>query len=211
MYSLKNILNRLKVKKRCSKKEKLTYKDLTVENLKKELHRENYKHSFSRLLRSTIYVLIIIVAVASVGTTLFMPVIEITDSSMKPLIDDGDIVLTIKSNNFKTGDVVAFYYGNKILVKRVIGVQGDFVNIDKDGIVYVNGVELKEDYIKELLKGKSDIEYPVQVSDNSIFVLSDERSILTDSRSENIGTIKAENIIGKVIFRIWPIKKIKKI
>ena len=140
-----------------------------------------------------------------------MPVIEITDSSMKPLIDDGDIVLTIKSNNFKTGDVVAFYYGNKILVKRVIGVQGDFVNIDKDGIVYVNGVELKEDYTKELLKGKSDIEYPVQVSDNSIFVLSDERSILTDSRSENIGTIKAENIIGKVIFRVWPIKKIKKI
>ena len=198
-------------KKKKSKKEKITYKDLTVENLERELHRENYKHSFSRLLRSTIYVLIIIVAVASVGATLFMPVIEITDSSMKPLVEDGDIVLTIKSNSFKTGDVVAFYYGNKILVKRVIGVQGDFVNIDKDGIVYVNGEELKEDYVKEFLKGESDIKYPVQVSDNSIFVLSDERDVLTDSRSENIGTIKKENIIGKVIFKVWPIKKIKKI
>ena len=130
---------------------------------------------------------------------------------MKPLLEDGDIVLTIKSNSFKTGDVVAFYYGNKILVKRVIGVQGDFVNIDKDGIVYVNGEELKEDYIKEFIKGESDIKYPVQVSDNSIFVLSDERDVLTDSRSEMIGTITKENIIGKVIFKVWPIKKIKKI
>lgn len=206
MHKFKDIL-----KKKKSKKEKITYKDLTVENLERELHRENYKHSFSRLLRSTIYVLIIIVAVASVGATLFMPVIEITDSSMKPLVEEGDIVLTIKSNSFKTGDVVAFYYGNKILVKRVIGVQGDFVNIDKDGIVYVNGEELKEDYIKEFLKGESDIKYPVQVSDNSIFVLSDERNVLTDSRSENIGTIKKENIIGKVVFKVWPIKKIKKI
>ncbi len=198
-------------KKKKNKKEKITYKDLTVENLERELHRENYKHSFSRLLRSTIYVLIIIVAVASVGATLFMPVIEITDSSMKPLVEDGDIVLTIKSNSFKTGDVVAFYYGNKILVKRVIGVQGDFVNIDKDGIVYVNGKELKENYVKELKKGNSDIKYPVQVSDGSIFVLSDDRDVLTDSRSESIGTIKKENIIGKVIFKVWPIKKIKKI
>lgn len=206
MHKFKDMLKMKKIKK-----EKITYKDLTVENLERELHRENYKHSFSRLLRSTIYVLIIIVAVASVGATIFIPVIEITDSSMKPLVEDGDIVLTIKSNSFKTGDVVAFYYGNKILVKRVIGVQGDFVNIDKDGIVYVNGKELKEDYVKEFLKGESDIKYPVQVSDNSIFVLSDERDVLTDSRSENIGTIKKENIIGKVIFKVWPIKKIKKI
>lgn len=206
MHKFKDML-----KKKKSKKEKITYKDLTVENLERELHRENYKHSFSRLLRSTIYVLIIIVAVASVGATLFMPVIEITDSSMKPLVEDGDIVLTIKSSSFKTGDVVAFYYGNKILVKRLIGVQGDFVNIDKDGIVYVNGEKLEEDYVKEFLKGESDIKYPVQVSDNSIFVLSDERNVLTDSRNENIGTIKKENIIGKVIFKVWPIKKIKKI
>ena len=205
MNKLKNIFHKKKENK------KITYEDITIDNLKAEIHRVKYKNSFGRLLRSTVYVLIIIVAISSICATLFMPVIEITDSSMKPLLEDGDIVLTIKSNSFKTGDVVAFYYGNKILVKRVIGVQGDFVNIDKDGIVYVNGVKLKEDYTKELLKGKSDIEYPVQVSDNSIFVLSDERSILTDSRSENIGTIKAENIIGKVIFRIWPIKKIKKI
>lgn len=192
-------------------KDKLSYKDITIESLEKELHRENYKYSFARLLKSTIYILVIIAALASVGATLFMPVIEITDSSMKPILEDGEIVLTIKNNNFKTGDIVAFYYGNKILIKRVIGVQGDFINIDKDGVVYVNGKELKEDYVTELLKGESDIKYPLQVSDNSIFVLSDERDILTDSRSENIGTIKTENIIGKVIFKVWPIYKIKKI
>ena len=205
MNKLKNIFHKKKENK------KITYEDITIDNLKAEIHRVKYKNSFGRLLRSTVYVLIIIVAISSICATLFMPVIEITDSSMKPLLNDGDIVLTVKDNKFKTGDIVAFYHGNKILIKRVIGVESDFVNIDKDGIVYVNGKELKENYVKELKKGDSDIKYPVQVSDNSIFVLSDERSILTDSRSENIGTIKAENIIGKVIFRIWPIKKIKKI
>ena len=132
-------------------------------------------------------------------------------SSMKPLLNDGDIVLTVKENKFKTGDIVAFYHGNKILIKRVIGVESDFVNIDKDGIVYVNGKELKENYVKELKKGDSDIKYPVQVSDGSIFVLSDERDVLTDSRTLNVGQIKTNDIIGKVIFKVWPLKEIKKI
>ena len=205
MNKLKNIFHKKKENK------KITYEDITIDNLKAEIHRVKYKNSFGRLLRSTVYVLIIIVAISSICATLFMPVIEITDSSMKPLLNDGDIVLTVKDNKFKTGDIVAFYHGNKILIKRVIGVESDFVNIDKDGIVYVNGKELKENYVKELKKGDSDIKYPVQVSDNSIFVLSDERDVLTDSRSEMIGTITKENIIGKVIFKVWPIKKIKKI
>lgn len=205
MNKLKNIFHKKKENK------KITYEDITIDNLKAEIHRVKYKNSFSRLLRSTVYVLIIIVAISSICATLFMPVIEITDSSMKPLLNDGDIVLTVKDNKFKTGDIVAFYHGNKILIKRVIGVESDFVNIDKDGIVYVNGKELKENYVKELKKGDSDIKYPVQVSDGSIFVLSDDRDVLTDSRTLNVGQIKTNDIIGKVIFKVWPLKDIKKI
>lgn len=205
MNKLKNIFHKKKENK------KITYEDITIDNLKAEIHRVKYKNSFSRLLRSTVYVLIIIVAISSICATLFMPVIEITDSSMKPLLNDGDIVLTVKDNKFKTGDIVAFYHGNKILIKRVIGVESDFVNIDKDGIVYVNGKELKENYVKELKKGNSDIKYPVQVSDGSIFVLSDDRDVLTDSRTLNVGQIKTNDIIGKVIFKVWPLKDIKKI
>ena len=205
MNKLKNIFHKKKENK------KITYEDITIDNLKAEIHRVKYKNSFGRLLRSTVYVLIIIVAISSICATLFMPVIEITDSSMKPLLNDGDIVLTVKDNKFKTGDIVAFYHGNKILIKRVIGVESDFVNIDKDGIVYVNGKELKENYVKELKKGNSDIKYPVQVSDGSIFVLSDDRDVLTDSRTLNVGQIKTNDIIGKVIFKVWPLKDIKKI
>lgn len=205
MNKLKNIFHKKKENK------KITYEDITIDNLKTEIHRVKYKNSFGRLLRSTVYVLIIIVAISSICATLFMPVIEITDSSMKPLLNDGDIVLTVKDNKFKTGDIVAFYHGNKILIKRVIGVESDFVNIDKDGIVYVNGKKLKENYVKELKKGDSDIKYPVQVSDGSIFVLSDDRDVLTDSRTINVGQIKTNDIIGKVIFKVWPLKEIKKI
>lgn len=205
MNKLKNMFHKKKENK------KITYEDITIDNLKTEIHRVKYKNSFGRLLRSTVYVLIIIVAISSICATLFMPVIEITDSSMKPLLNDGDIVLTVKDNKFKTGDIVAFYHGNKILIKRIIGVESDFVNIDKDGIVYVNGKELKESYVKELKKGDSDIKYPVQVSDGSIFVLSDDRDVLTDSRTINVGQIKTNDIIGKVIFKVWPLKEIKKI
>ena len=205
MNKLKNIFHKKKENK------KITYEDITIDNLKAEIHRVKYKNSFGRLLRSTVYVLIIIVAISSICATLFMPVIEITDSSMKPLLNDGDIVLTVKENKFKTGDIVAFYHGNKILIKRVIGVESDFVKINKDGILYVNGKELKENYVKELKKGDSDIKYPVQVSDGSIFVLSDERDVLTDSRTLNVGQIKTSDIIGKVIFKVWPLKEVKKI
>ena len=200
MNKLKNIFHKKKENK------KITYEDITIDNLKTEIHRVKYKNSFGRLLRSTVYVLIIIVAISSICATLFMPVIEITDSSMKPLLNDGDIVLTVKDNKFKTGDIVAFYHGNKILIKRVIGVESDFVNIDKDGIVYVNGKELKENYVKELKKGDSDIKYPVQVSDGSIFVLSDDRDVLTDSRTINVGQIKTSDVIGKIILKVWPLK-----
>ena len=138
MYKFKNIFY-----KKDNMASKICVDDISIEALENEIHREKYKHSFSRLLKSTLYVLIVILAVCSIGATLFMPVVEITDSSMKPLLNDGDIVLTIKKQSLNKGDIVAFYHGNKILIKRVIALEGDKVNIDKDGKVYVNAEELK--------------------------------------------------------------------
>lgn len=202
-------MNKIKRLFKKKDKKKLTYKDIEIETIENEIHRENYKHSFGNLLKSSIYVLIIVLAVAVIVASLLMPVIEITDSSMKPLLNDNDIALTFKTNKIKNGDVIAFYHGNKILVKRVIGVSGDWINIDQDGYVYVNGNKLEESYVKEFIKGETDEEFPIQVGEKSVFVLSDERDILTDSRNEEIGQIKSDDVIGKVVIRIWPIKQIK--
>lgn len=187
---------------------KFSYKDISIEDLETEISRERYKHSFSKFLKNTIAVLLIITSISSIIATLFIPVIEVTNSSMEPLLNNGEIVLSIKTTKFKTGDIVAFYQGNKILIKRVIGVQGDWINIDEGGNVYVNGEKIKEKYVKELLRGNSEIDYPIQVEDNSLFVLSDDRATTTDSRNIDIGNIKKENIIGKIFFKIWPLKRI---
>ena len=202
MSKLRNIFNK-------KEKKKITLEDINIEDIEKEIHRENYKHSFENLLRSSAYVLIIILAFSVIITSILMPVIEITDSSMNPLLNDNDIVLTFKTNKLKRGDIIAFYHGNKILVKRVIGVSGDWVNIEQDGLVFVNGEKIEENYVKEFIKGDASDEYPIQVGEKSVFVLSDERDILTDSRNEEIGQIKYADIIGKVIIKIWPIKQLK--
>ena len=190
-------------------KKDINYNDLSIDDIKKELNKEKYKNSFSKILINTLFVLIIILAIGSIITTIFMPVIEVSDSSMKPLINDGDIILTYKTNKFKQGDVVAFYHGNKILIKRVIGASGDFVNIDVNGNVFVNGSLIQEDYVKELKKGDTNVSFPIQVTASSIFVLSDERDNTFDSRIEEIGSVKESDIIGKVILKIYPINNIK--
>lgn len=190
-------------------KKVVNYNDLSIDDIKNELNREKYKNSFSKILTNTLFVLIIILAIGSIITTLFMPVVEVTNSSMIPLINDGDIVLAYKTNKFKQGDVVAFYHGNKILIKRVIGISGDFVNIDVNGNVFVNGSLIQEDYVKELKKGDTNVSFPIQVPADSIFVLSDERDNTFDSRIEEIGSVKESDIIGKVILKIYPINNIK--
>lgn len=190
-------------------KKDINYNDLSIDDIKNELNREKYKNSFSKILTNTLFVLIIILAIGSIITTIFMPVVEVTNSSMIPLINDGDIVLTYKTNKFKQGDVVAFYHGNKILIKRVIGASGDFVNIDVNGNVFVNGSLIQEDYVKELKKEDTNVSFPIQVPASSIFVLSDERDNTFDSRIEEIGSVKESDIIGKVILKIYPINNIK--
>lgn len=186
-------------------------KKISVQELENELKRENYRSKYFKILTSTIYALIIVAAVAAIVATLIMPVLQISGSSMTPTFQEGEIVFSIKTKNLKPGDIIAFYHGNKILVKRVIAGAGSWVNITIDGDVYVNGELLEENYIQEKMLGETNITYPYQVPDGSWFVLGDHREVSIDSRNSEIGCIKQEDIVGKIIFRVWPLKRIGKI
>lgn len=179
----------------------------TTLQLEQELYREKYKYRYKKILKSTIYVLLIVVAISVIVATFIFPVLEIYGESMKPNLTEGDIVLCVKKYKFETGDIIAFYYNNRILVKRVIASSSDWVNIDEYGNVYVNDELLEEKYLKEKTLGESDIKYPYQVPEGSYFVLGDKRETSVDSRSSLIGTISEEEIIGKVMFRVWPLKQ----
>lgn len=190
-------------------KEKLNYKDLIVSDIEDEIAREKYKKSFTKILTNTLFILLIILAVGSIITTIFMPVIEVTSSSMKPIINDGNLILNFKTNNYRTGDIVSFYHGNKILIKRVIGTSGDFININIDGNVYVNGNKINIPNVTNLKKGNGDVAFPLQVPENSLFVLSDERDNMFDSRTSEIGFVSKNDTIGKVILKIYPLNEFK--
>lgn len=190
-----------------NKNKKISYKDLTINEIEAELKRETYKSKYKNVLMTTIYALIIIAASAALIATLIMPVLQISSSSMNPIYNEGDIVLSIKTKKINSSDIIAFYHGNKILVKRVIAKAGEWVIIDKDGKVYVDGNLLEEPYINEPVLGDCDIKFPYQVPDGSLFVLGDNRSNMIDSRSSEIGSIKEDDIIGKIIFKLWDANK----
>lgn len=192
-------------------KEKIDCKSLTVEQLEKELKRETYRSRYFKILTSTIYALIIVAAVAALVATFVMPVLQISGSSMQPTFTEGEIVLSVKTNNLKQGDIIAFYHGNKILVKRVIAGSGSFVNITIDGDVYVDGVLLDEPYIQEKMLGDTNITYPYQVPDGEWFVLGDQREVSIDSRNTEIGCVSQDDLVGKIVFRVWPLNKFGKI
>lgn len=180
----------------------------STEQLELELKQIKYRKDFRRILRSTISSLLVVAAIAVLVSMLFLPVLRVTGSSMTPTMQNDELIICSKRSNFKQGDIVAFYYNNKILLKRVIGISGDYINITPDGTVYVNDVKLDEPYVNELALGTCDIEMPYQVPDNRIFVMGDHRSVSIDSRSSTVGCIADEYVIGKVIFRIWPFESI---
>ena len=177
----------------------------SLEQLTAELEREKYKRQYKRVLRSTVYSLIVVAAVAVLVATIWMPVLQIYGASMTPTLDEGDIVISIKGADFAPGDLVAFYMGNKILVKRCIAGPGQWVDIDADGNVYVDGKLLDEPYLTEKALGDCDIELPYQVPDNRYFCMGDHRSTSVDSRSTTVGCVSDEQIVGKIVFRVWPL------
>lgn len=179
----------------------------SIEALETEIKRVKYRNRYRTVLKSTIYTLITVAAVAVLVATLWLPVLQIYGSSMTPTLQDGEIVFSVKTSDMEQGDIIAFYYNNKILVKRVIAGPGDWVNIDEDGTVYVNDVKLDEPYLAEKAFGDADIELPYQVPDGKIFVMGDHRATSVDSRHTAVGCVAQEQIVGKIIFRIWPLER----
>ncbi|MBQ7534627.1 MAG: signal peptidase I [Stomatobaculum sp.] len=157
------------------------------------------------MLRSTIGILVTVAAIAVLIAVLLLPVLQIYGTSMSPTLNEGDSVVSVKGTKFQTGEMVAFYYNNKILVKRVIANAGEWVNIDQEGNVYVNNVKLEEPYIAEKAYGETNIELPYQVPDSRIFVIGDNRDASIDSRNTSVGCVSDEQIVGKIVFRIWPL------
>lgn len=176
-----------------------------MEQLTAELEREKYKRRYKRVLRSTIYTLIVVAAAAVLVATIWMPVLQIYGASMVPTLDEGDIVISVKGSDFEPGDLVAFYMGNKILVKRCIAGPGQWVDMDAGGNVYVDDKLLDEPYLTEKALGDCDIEFPYQVPDNRYFCMGDHRSTSVDSRSTTVGCVSDEQIVGKIVFRVWPL------
>lgn len=177
------------------------------EQLEQELKRERYKRRYRSTFRSTVYALITVAAIAVLVATLWMPVLQIYGSSMTPTLMEGDIVLSVKETDFERGDIVAFYYGNRLLVKRYIASPGDWVDIDEEGIISVNGEILIEPYVQQHSLGLSDLEYPYQVPEEKIFLVGDHRETSVDSRHTAVGCISEEYIVGKIVFRVWPLER----
>lgn len=180
----------------------------TAEQLNAEMKRVRYRRKFAKTFRDTINSLLVVAAIAVLVSMLFLPLLRVTGTSMTPTLQNDELVICNKTGSFTCGDIVAFYYNNKILLKRVIGTSGDWIDMKEDGTVYVNGEKLDEPYVDELAYGECDLEFPYQVPENRIFVMGDHRSTSVDSRSSTVGCVADEYIIGKVFLRLWPWEKI---
>ena len=180
-------------------------KELQIKELRQELRRVKYNQKFISTLYNTIGTLLVVAAIAVLISNLWLPVLQVTGSSMSPTLEEGEILLASKDAEFDTGDIVAFYYQNKILVKRVIATSGDWVNISEDGTVYVNDIAIDEPYLTEKAFGDCNIELPYQVPESQIFVMGDNRSVSLDSRNTAVGCVSEELIVGKVTYCVWPL------
>lgn len=175
------------------------------DDIKRELDREKYKKRYNRTLRSTVVVLITAAALAVLVATLWLPVLQIYGSSMVPTLQEGEIVVSVKERDFQQGDVIAFYYGNKLLVKRYIAGPGSWVDIQEDGTILVDGVALEEPYVTDKAFGTCDLELPYQVPDGKYFLVGDHRTTSVDSRHSSVGCIAEDQIVGKIVYRVWPL------
>ncbi len=183
----------------------------TIQQLEAELGRVRYRRRYRTVLRSTVFTLITVSAIAVLIATLWLPVLQIYGTSMTPTLENGQIVVSIKSGTFETGDLVVFRYNNKILVKRLVAKAGDWVDIDTDGTVYVNDKPLEEPYLNEKALGECDLQLPYQVPESRMFVMGDHRSVSVDSRSTTVGCVAEEQIVGKIVLRVWPLDQFGKV
>ena len=177
----------------------------TTEEVAAERERLAYQSRYKQVLRSTVYTLVVVAAIAALLATLFLPVLQVSGDSMNPTLQDRDVLVLVKTDRLKTGDLCGFYWQNKLLLKRIIALPGDVVALDEDGVVTVNGETLDEPYVDELALGECDIKFPYQVPENRYFVLGDHRTTSIDSRSSVIGCVEKSQILGKVFLRVWPL------
>ena len=180
----------------------------TVQQLEAELKREKYRGRYWKMLRGTVAVLVVVAATAVLISNLLVPILRIYGSSMTPTLVNGNIVAAVRNGTYQRGDIIAFYYNNKILVKRVIGMPGEWVDMDENGNVTIDGEPLEEPYLTEKALGECDIELPYQVPEGRYFVMGDHRSVSSDSRSSQVGCVSEEQIVGKLLFRLWPLDEI---
>lgn len=181
---------------------------LDISLVEEELQKEKKKNRFRKSLRSTIYALITVAAIAILVATLWTPVLKIYGTSMTPALNEGDVVVSVHKRKYETGDIVGMYYGNKLLVKRIIAGPGDYVDIDFEGNVFVNGEELEEEYLDEKAYGDVSIDLPYQVPEKRWFVLGDHRETSVDSRNQLVSAVSEEQIVGRLVFRVWPLDNI---
>ena len=211
---IRNIYRGLKVKidrKKANEEEskkniQLTAMQLSLEDIETEINKRKKKESKIRFTSTFLFASTVVVAVAIITATSFFRILQVNGNSMEPSLQDGELLITSKFFKFKKGDIVAFYYNDKILIKRVIATEGEIVSMDDDGAISVNGTKLEEDYVSELDYGKCDITFPYKVPENSVFILGDNRKVSLDSRSSSIGCILNDNIIGKINLRVKPFK-----